>query len=130
MLKLGQVPESPDGTEVKFGWSLGGESWVEQLHAHQVVGLEILGGVIEAGFHNVEEDIVPVVDLVKVFGLDHEAAQLDPKMLIGPALLPRDEEVVLEIGLGNSSSFENAVSLSLDVVEVHSSEGVTLKNFY
>ena len=115
-----------NGTEAEQGSSFHRHDRVEELNAYEVIGVEILGGVIEAGFHDVEQDFTPVVDLVKVLGLNHEAAQLNPEVVVGSALLPCNEEEVLEVRDREPTSLQDTLRLSLDVVEVHISEGVIL----
>ena len=118
-----------NGPELELGWPLGGKGWMEQLHSHQVLRLEVLDGMVIAGFHDVQQNLAPVIDEVKVLGLDQELLLGDAKCLVIPLLLSGDGEEVLEIGQLDSSSLQDSFSLCFHIVQVHVHEGVILQQY-
>ena len=71
-----------DGSEAELGRSFGRQSRVEKLDANEVGLVEVLDGLPVAGLDDVEEDVAPVIDQVKVLWLNFELLVCDPEALV------------------------------------------------
>ena len=73
---------------------------------------------------------VPVVHLVEVLGLDHEAPHLQGEVVVGSPFLPGDGEVVFQIRTRQASTLQDTLRLCVHVVQVQVREGVILKKIH